>query len=219
MADYFVSLFISKLPYCQERTEVINGVKQTCLVIPCDDAQMVRTRGGAWCVKMLAREVQPNPQMRSNRLSLVYRTNEEAEKAERAGVMPNSNNLGYLYFFVKDEELKLDLTNNMTPITCNGRLFLDSIQKEDIKVDPLTGRKYVDFIFRKTRLLDAFGNSHEIMAQSSDCDHQIGVAKEIPLEKAPNGITTLPDNNQSKADKGDSQIGGKSTDPIDSYEW
>lgn len=218
MADYFVSIFLSKLPSCQERTEIINGVKQTCLVIPCDEAQMVRTFGGSWCLKMIAREIHPNPQMRTNNLSLVFKNKDEVDKAEKTGIMPKCNNLGYLYLLTDNPELKNDLTNNMTPITCNGRLFLDSIQKEDIKVDPMTGRKYVNIVFRKSRLLDAFGNSHEILAQSSDCDHQIGVAKEIPLEKAPNGITTLP-GSQDDSNKKDSTEMNKTKNNIETYEW
>lgn len=190
MADYFGTFFISKLPFCREKMEIINGVEKQCLVIPCDEAQMTRTRNGSWALKLQLSEVEVNSQMRTNSIRLGYRDNEEVEKAKRLGYFKSAKNLGYLYLSSYDKELKADYTNNMTPILCNGKLFLDSIQNDDIKTDPMTGRKYIDFSFRKTKVLDSFGNSHEVIVGDCESEHQIGVAKEIPIEHGE--ITTNP---------------------------
>ena len=110
----------------------------------------------------------------------------ELDKAERMGYLNTSRNLGYLFVASEDDESKkLDKTNNMIPILCEGRLFLDSISSEDIKTDQRTGRKYVNVTFRKSRLLDAFGNSHEFVVKTDYGEHQIGVARQIDIEPSP----------------------------------
>lgn len=183
---YIGTLFISKFPFTFEEQRIVNGREQTCLVIPCDTGQMERTRYGAWFCRIKCYLMPPNPQQRLTNISLVFKNMEEVEKSKRLGYYETSENLGYL--FVADEtgdEAKLDKTNNMTNLYCEGRLFLDSIDKEDIKTDPRTGRKYLDFTFRKSRLLDAFGNSHEIVVKSDYGEHQIGVARQIDIEPSP----------------------------------
>lgn len=181
MADYVGTFFISKLPFCFEKQEMINGVEKTCLVIPCDEAQLDRTRYGAWFLRLKCAEVPPNPQQRAIKLKLGYRNKPEVEKARRLRYYKETLDMGYLFVDMRDgdDSRKRDKTNNMTHIFCDGKLFLDSIQREDIKVDPQTGRKYVDFAFRKTQYLDAFGNSHEVIVRNDYGEHQIGVAKEI----------------------------------------
>lgn len=183
---YIGTLFISKFPFAFEEQRMINGREQTCLVIPCEAGQMERTRYGAWFCRLVYHVVPPNPQQRLAKIALGFKNMEEVEKSKNLGYYETSENLGYL--FVADEtgdEVKLDKTNKMTNLYCEGRLFLDSIDREDIKTDPRTGRKYVDFTFRKSRLLDAFGNSHEIVVRSDYGEHQIGVARQIDIESSP----------------------------------
>lgn len=183
---YIGTLFISKFPFAFEEQRMINGREQTCLVIPCEAGQMERTRYGAWFCRLNYRLVPPNSQQRLARIALGFKNMEEVEKSKNLGYYETSENLGYL--FVADEtgdEAKLDKTNNMTNLYCEGRLFLDSIDREDIKTDPRTGRKYVDFTFRKSRMLDAFGNSHEVVVRSDYGEHQIGVARQIDIEPSP----------------------------------
>lgn len=183
---YVGTLFISKFPFAFEEQRMINGREQTCLVIPCEAGQMERTRYGAWFCRLVYHVVPPNPQQRLARIALGFKNMDEVEKSKNLGYYETSANLGYL--FVADEtgdEAKLDKTNKMTNIYCEGRLFLDSIDREDIKTDPRTGRKYVDFTFRKSRLLDAFGNSHEVVVRTDYGEHQIGVARQIDIEPSP----------------------------------
>ena len=183
---YVGTLFISKFPFAFEEQRIINGREQTCLVIPCETGQMERTRYGAWFCRLIYRLMPPNPQQRLARIALGFKNMEEVEKSKNLGYYETSENLGYL--FVADEtgnEAKLDKTNKMTNLYCEGRLFLDSIDREDVKTDPRTGRKYVDFTFRKSRFLDAFGNSHEIVVRSDYGEHQIGVARQIDIEPSP----------------------------------
>ncbi len=201
MVDYIGTFHISCLPFCQEKLEMINGVEKTCLVIPCDDAQFVRTRKGGWCVKLLFTHLDPNPQLRASKISLSYRTQEDKYRGKRDGSFYDTLDMGFLYVNERNKALKKDRTNNMTPIFCDGRLFLDSIQREDIKVDPNTGRKYVDFAFRKSQLLDAFGNSHEVVVRTDYGEHQIGVAKEIRDEEGwftPTQQSQHESNNENK---------------------
>lgn len=181
MADYIGTFFISKLPFCFEKQEMINGVEKTCLVIPCEEAQMDRTRQGAWFIRLKVSELKPNPQLRSHKIALGYRNYPNVDKARAVGYYETSQKLGHL--FVNNPAPKADYTNNMTQIFCDGKLFLDSIQREDIKTDPMTGRKYVDFRFRKTERLDSFGNSHEVIVRTDYGEHQIGLAKEIRDEE------------------------------------
>lgn len=183
---YIGTLFISKFPFAFEEQRIVNGREQTCLVIPCDEGQMERTRYGAWFCRIACHLVPPNPQQRLAKIVLRFKNMEEVERSKKFGYYETSKNLGHL--FVADEtgdEAKLDKTNNMTNLYCEGRLFLDSIDREDIKTDPRTGRKYLDFTFRKSRFLDAFGNSHEIVVKSDYGEHQIGVARQIDIEPSP----------------------------------
>lgn len=183
---YVGTLFISKFPFAFEEQRIVNGVEQTCLVIPCDAGQMERTRYGAWFCRLRCNIVPPNPQQRVLSISLGYKNMNELDKAERMGYLNTSRNLGYLFVASEDDESKkLDKTNNMIPILCEGRLFLDSISSEDIKTDQRTGRKYVNVTFRKSRLLDAFGNSHEFVVKTNYGEHQIGVARQIDIEPSP----------------------------------
>lgn len=181
MADYFGTFFISKLPFCFEKLEMVNGVEKTCLVIPYDEAQMGRTRNGSVFLKLKLNQLDPNAQLRSHKIRLGYRDYNEVNKAKQLGYYDTANNLGYLYVRADGDgkDAKVDYTNNMTQIFCDGKLFLDSIQREDIKVDPMTGRKYIDFSFRKTPKLDSFGNSHEVIVRTEYGEHQIGLAKEL----------------------------------------
>lgn len=183
---YVGTLFISKFPFAFEEQRIVNGVEQTCLVIPCEAGQIERTRYGAWFCRLVYNIVPPNPQQRLAKIALGFKNMNEVEKSKNLGYYETSRNLGYL--FVADEtgnEAKIDKTNKMTNLYCEGRLFLDSIDRGDIKTDPRTGRKYVDFTFRKSRLLDAFGNSHEIVVKSDYGEHQIGVARQIDIEPSP----------------------------------
>ena len=233
---YVGTLFISKFPFAFEEQRIINGREQTCLVIPCEAGQMERTRYGAWFCRLIYRLMPPNPQQRLARIALGFKNMEEVEKSKNLGYYETSENLGYL--FVADEtgnEAKLDKTNKMTNLYCEGRLFLDSIDREDVKTDPRTGRKYVDFTFRKSRFLDAFGNSHEIVVRSDYGEHQIGVARQIDIEPSPgySGLAnkrdertveqrcTLSKDRGSKAQKTETlkTETSKPSSPYDNYEW
>lgn len=185
MADYFGTLFLSKLPFCMERQEMVNGVEKTCLVIPCDEAQMFRASGGGWAIRLKVTELPPNPQLKSHRLRLGYRNYDEVNKAERMGYYRDCNRLGYMLVRNPAPELKKDYTNNMTEIHCKGKIFVDSIQREDIKTDPETGRRYVDFEFRKTPKIDIFGNSHEAVVKTQYGEHQIALAVEVKDNNIP----------------------------------
>lgn len=179
MADYFGTLFLSKFPFCQERQEIINGVEKTCLVIPCDEAQMFRASGGGWAVRLKITELEPNPLLKSHKIRLGFRNYDEVNKAEQLGYSRASNYMGYLFVRNPAPELKRDYTNNMTEIHCKGKIFVDSIQREDIKTDPETGRRYVNFEFRKTQKIDIFGHSHEAVVKTDYGEHQIALATEI----------------------------------------
>lgn len=184
---YVGTLFISKFPFAFEEQRIVNGVEQTCLVIPCEAGQMERTRYGGWFCRLRCEICPPNPSQKILSIGLGFKNVDELEKAQCLGYYDKAKNLGHL-FVANGEETKdnvLDKTNRMTNIYCEGRLFLDSIDREDIKTDPRTGRKYVDFTFRKSRLLDAFGNSHEVVVRTDYGEHQIGVARQIDIEPAP----------------------------------
>lgn len=214
MADYFGTFFLSKLPFCFEKQEMINGVEKACLVIPCDEAQMGRTRNGSWFLKLKLNQCEPNPQLRSHKIRLGYRDYKEVNKAKKLGYYDNANNLGYLYVRADGDgkKAKNNYTNNMTPIFCDGKLFLDSIQRDDIKVDQMTGRKYVDFAFRKTPKLDAFGNSHEVIVRTDYGEHQIGIAKEIRDDE---GWFAQPTENNNKQTNENKQTPSE----YDGYQW
>lgn len=179
MPDYFGALCLSKLPFCREKQEIINGVEKTCLVIPCDEAQLQKWAGGNWWVSLKVTEIPINPKLKSHIIRLGFRNYNEVHKALSTGSYNRLGQLGYLMLNIKNASFKNDYTNNMTEIRCTGRIFLDSIQSEDIKTDYSTGRKYVDFEFRKTQLLDRSGNSHEAVVKTRFGEHQIALAKEI----------------------------------------
>lgn len=124
-------------------------------------------------------EIPPNPNLKSHKIRLGYRNYVEVEKAERLGYYRDCNNLGYLFVRNPAPELKKDYTNDMTDIYCKGKIFIDSIQHDDIKIDQETGRRYVDFEFRKTPKIDIFGNSHEAVVKTRYGEHQIALATEV----------------------------------------
>lgn len=193
MADYFGTLFLSKLPFCQERQEIINGEEKTCLLIPCDEAQMFRASDGGWAIRLKINEIAPNPLLKSHKFRLGYRNYAEVDKACRMGYSRDCNDLGYMLVRNPAPELKKDYTNNMTEIHCRGKIFVDSIQREDIKTDPKTGRRYIEFEFRKTSKIDIFGNSHEAVVKTEYGEHQIAVASEIADGKsAPKNTSDNP---------------------------
>lgn len=207
MADYMCTFFISKLPFCMEKQEMINGVEKTCLVIPCDDAQIGHTANGSWFIRFRMREIPPNPQLRTHNFGLVYRNNKNVDRAKSLGYFDKSTKLGHAFVMVKAP--KADYTNNMTQIFCDGKLFLDSIQPEDVKTDRMTGRKYVEFSFRKTEFLDSFGNSHEVIVRTDYGEHQIGLAKEIRDEE---GWFTPKENKEQTTEQ-------QKPSEYDGYEW
>lgn len=148
---------------------------------------MERTRYGAWFCRLRCEICPPNPQQKVLSIGLGFKNVEELKKAKKLGYYNKARNMGHL-FVAGEEETKdrvIDKTNNMTQLYCEGRLFIDSIAREDIKTDQRTGRKYVDFTFRKSRLLDAFGNSHEVVIKTDYGEHQIGVARQMNIEPSP----------------------------------
>lgn len=148
---------------------------------------MERTRYGAWFCRLRCEICPPNPQQKILSIGLGFKNVEELKKAKKLGYYNKARNMGHL-FVAGEEETKdrvIDKTNNMTQLYCEGRLFIDSIAREDIKTDQRTGRKYVDFTFRKSRLLDAFGNSHEVVIKTDYGEHQIGVARQMDIEPSP----------------------------------
>lgn len=148
---------------------------------------MERTRYGAWFCRLRCEICPPNPQQKVLSIGLGFKNVEELKKAKKLGYYNKARNMGHL-FVAGEEETKdrvIDKTNNMTQLYCEGRLFIDSIAREDIKTDQRTGRKYVDFTFRKSRLLDAFGNSHEVVIKTDYGEHQIGVARQMDIEPSP----------------------------------
>lgn len=148
---------------------------------------MERTRYGAWFCRLRCEICPPNPQQKVLSIGLGFKNVEELKKAQKLGYYNKARNMGHL-FVAGEEETKdrvIDKTNNMTQLYCEGRLFIDSIAREDIKTDQRTGRKYVDFTFRKSRLLDAFGNSHEVVIKTDYGEHQIGVARQMDIEPSP----------------------------------
>lgn len=198
---YVGTFFLSKLPFCFEKQEMVNGVEKTCLVIPCDEAQLDRTRHGAWFIRLKCTVVPPNPQRRAIKLMLGYRSWPEVHKAKKLRYYNETEDMGYLFVDSHHSNAKkIDKTNNMTDILCTGKIFLDSVQREDIKVDSQTGRRYIDFSFRKTALLDSFGNSHELIVKTGYGEHQIGLAREIvnDQKRADNTATTHSDSKDSK---------------------
>lgn len=211
MADYFGTFFISKLPFCFEKQEMVNGVEKTCLVIPYDEAQMGRARNGAVFLKLMINQCEPNPQLRTHKIRLGFRDYDEMKKARRLGTFETANNLGFLYLRCDNPSAKVDYTNNMTQIFCDGKLFVDSIQREDVKTDPMTGRKYIDFSFRKTPKLDSFGNSHEVIVRTEYGEHQIGVAKELRDEE---GWFTQPSENTQQPTENK-----QTPSEYDGYQW
>lgn len=182
---YVGTLFMTYFPYSFEEQRIINGVEQPCLVIPCLPGQMQRTRYGGWFVRIVCNICPPNPAQRVLDINLSLRNMAGMTNA----IIRNSNDghkhLGHIFVDGENDERVLDKTNNMTHLYCEGRLFIDSIAREDVKIDPYSGRKYIDFTFRKSRLLDAFGNSHEIVVKTDYGEHQIGVARQIDIEEAP----------------------------------
>lgn len=200
MTDYFGTFFLSSLPFCQERQEMVNGVEKTCLVIPCDEAQLFRASDGGWAVRLKMTGLKTNPLMKSHKIRLGYRNYNEVDKAKRLGYYHSGNSLGYMFVRNPAPELKKDYTNNMTEINCKGKLFIDSIQREDIKTDPATGRRYVEFYFSKTPAIDIFGNSHEVTVKTGYGEHQIGLATEINKDGNAAPKNDNNDSNNSGAD-------------------
>lgn len=176
--NYIVSLFLTDLPFVTEEMRMVNGTEKRCLVIPTDEAQLVRSGKGTWCLKMAMMEKQPDAMHRTHRLSVMYRNNGEVEKAKRLGYYDKLERIGHSFIRDISEGMKKNRQNDMTPIVCTGTILLDDIKPEDITTDPRTGKRYVRFTFRKMQYLDDFRNSHELAVVNEYGEHQIGIARE-----------------------------------------
>lgn len=60
-----------------------------------------------------------------------------------------------------------------------GVICVDDIPRDDIKTEPNTGKKYVDTIFRRLKVIDTYMNTHQlIIAKDDGSEIEIGRFKE-----------------------------------------
>lgn len=178
--DFFGRVTLSSLPFVTERREVVNGKEQVCLLIPTEEAQLKRSKRGEYGFNFRLKEVGPNPLMHSHRMSLVYRTKDDAYKSQKENTFNEAADIGFMRPLDERTYKKKDRTNNMTSILATGVICLSDITPDDIETDPRTGKKYLRTTFKKMQLLDDFNNSHELVVSRPDGDIPIGLYREWP---------------------------------------
>lgn len=73
---YDLRIYLGRLPNSSIEKRVINGQEQECMVIPCKDSQLTRTRKGYYCLRLRALDASLQAKA-SHSLSLTFRSKEE----------------------------------------------------------------------------------------------------------------------------------------------
>lgn len=129
---------------------MINGKEQTCLIIPTDINQLKRGRQGNWLSVFRLIEESPNEQMISHRVGLVYRDNNEADKAKIMGYFKKTHCVGRVRVMDCTPSKKIDRTNNSTDIRCDGILVLTDIPSSCLSRNGENNKRYVSNVVFKS---------------------------------------------------------------------
>lgn len=250
--NYLAYLFISKMPLVLERTEIIDGKEEVCLVIPTKQNQLKKGNQGNWYFICRLAECEPNEKMRTHEIQLTYVNPEELQKSYDFGYHRRTAHMGHVYEHDRTPSKKIDRTNNASDIRLDGVIVLSDIPKEllfknaenakyylsnltfrglkedgyiytgsicasdipkqDINIDPDTGKKFINVRLRKMEKLDTYFNTHELVIarQNGECV-TIGLFKEWKKEgyvPPTEPIPYIPPSEPMKPRNTPSEIGG-----------
>lgn len=132
--DYIGVMFFNHLAHVTEEVRFVDGVEQTCLVIPTKSNQMMRRSSkGRWSMRLYFKEQPINPKGITHIIEMLYDSPEEQKNAKRKGTYGPTQRMGRM--FARIEGLRIDRTNHAVDIRLDGVLVLSDIPKHKIKKD------------------------------------------------------------------------------------
>lgn len=127
--NFLAYVFISKMPLVLERTEIIDGKEEVCLVIPTRQNQLKKGKQGNWYFICRLAECEPNAKAQTHEIQLTYVSPEELQKSYDFGYHIRTAHMGHVYEHDRTPEKKIDRTNNAKDIRLDGIIILSDIDK------------------------------------------------------------------------------------------
>ena len=191
--NYYLTLNLTKLPYVTEKRVEIDGELQQCVVIPINAGQVKRSAKGEPLLGIRMIEIEPNAALQTHQVVFQIRDPEKKVRLCRHELYA-----GFARLY-SDEIKKNASENNMTDFLATGVICLDDIAPDDIIKEPRTGKRYVKVTFKKTPVLDAFKNSHELIVKKENGDIRVGLFREWPTEGYTYTVSETASNNDDTA--------------------
>ena len=141
--DYLAYVFVSKMPLVLERTEIIDGKEEVCLVLPTRQNQLKKGKQGNWYFICRLAECEPNERMQTHEIQLTYVNPEELQKSYDFGYHKRTAHMGRVYEHDRTPSKKLDRTNNATDIRLDGIIVLSDIDKSLIFRNGENNKRYL----------------------------------------------------------------------------
>lgn len=130
--DYLAYLFFNHLNCVTTEVRHVDGQEQVCLVIPTKTNQIKQGKRGNWLMILNLKEMEPNPDMISHKMSLFYLTREAHNRDKALGRYRQTQRMGRVYVRDRTPSKKLDRTNRATDIVCDGIIMLSNIPKKNL---------------------------------------------------------------------------------------
>lgn len=141
--DYLAYLFFNHLNCVTTEIRHVDGEEQVCLVIPTKTNQIKRGKRGNWLMILNLREMDPNPDMISHRMSLFYLTKEAHQRDKALGRHRQTQRMGRVYVRDDTPSKKLDRTNRATDIICEGIIMLSNIPETSMSFNNQDKKRYL----------------------------------------------------------------------------
>lgn len=141
--DYLAYVFVSKMPLVLERTEIIDGKEEVCLVIPTKANQLKKGKQGNWYFICRLAECEPNARNQTHDIQLTYLSEEEVKKSYDFGYHKRTAHMGRVYEHDRTPSKKLDRTNNASDIDLQGDICLSDIPRDLIFANAENAKKYI----------------------------------------------------------------------------
>ncbi|MBD5381995.1 hypothetical protein [Clavibacter sp.] len=131
------------MPLVLERTEIIDGREEVCLVIPTRQNQLKKGKQGNWYFICRLAEREPNEKMITHDIQLTYVSPEDLQKSYDFGYHKRTAHLGRVYEHDRTPSKKIDRTNNATDIRLDGVIVLSDIDKSLIFRNGENNKRYL----------------------------------------------------------------------------
>ena len=139
-----------------ERTEIIDGKEEACLLIPTKTNQIKKGKQGNWYFICRLAGLPPNERMQTHEIQLTYVSPEDLQRSYDFGYHKRTAHMGRVYEHDRTPEKKIDRTNYARDIDLRGDICLSDIPRELIFSNAENAKKYISNLTFKGLQDDGF---------------------------------------------------------------